>query len=524
MAEQTVLSNTKISLSSASMSDPSALPLLHFFVAFLLLCILSFAFLKKRYSRLRLPPGPPGLPILGHLHKLSLDPHKSLQSLSRTYGPLLFLKFGSLPVIVVSSPEMAKNILQKQDQNFAWRSPFVVHRVLHKYPTIAGSQPDPAWRSIRQICATQLFAPTKLKSFQPIILEEIRSLLRSIDADGHQKSCVRSKLHAASINIISRMTLGNKLQMNESNSAANASAHLTNLLVESIELSGFFNLSDYVPWLAWMDLQGCERKSKALGGKLQKVWTEIIDERRQYRNIVCPEREDTDFLDILLSAFEIKDPPLEYEKIAPILYDIFAGGTDTSAITVEWALAELISHPSKMKRVQDEIDEVVGNSRLVEPEDVQNMPYFQAVIKETMRLHPLLPFLVPHMAKAECRVEDFDIPANALTLINVWAIGRDEKVWGSALDFSPERFLGSDIDVRGRHFELLPFGSGRRACPGMLLGIINVNLMLACLRQAFVFEPNERLDKTEKFGIVMALANPLLIRASPRVPIHLLLE
>ncbi|KAH7445994.1 hypothetical protein KP509_01G031700 [Ceratopteris richardii] len=152
------------------------------------------------------------------------------------------------------------------------------------------------------------------------------------------------------------------------------------------------------------------------------------------------------------------------------------------------------------------------------------MPYFQAVIKETMRLHPLLPFLVPHMAKAECRVEDFDIPANALTLINVWAIGRDEKVWGSALDFSPERFLGSDIDVRGRHFELLPFGSGRRACPGMLLGIINVNLMLACLRQAFVFEPNERLDKTEKFGIVMALANPLLIRASPRVPIHLLLE
>ncbi|KAH7446038.1 hypothetical protein KP509_01G034400 [Ceratopteris richardii] len=144
---------------------------------------------------------------------------------------------------------------------------------------------------------------------------------------------------------------------------------------------------------------------------------------------------------------------------------IFAGGTDTSSITVEWALAELISHPSKMKRVQDEIDEVVGNSRLVEQDDVQNMPYFQAVIKETMRLHP------------ECRIEDFDIPANALTFINVWAIGRDENVWENPLDFSPERFLGSDFDIRGRHFELLPFGSGR---------------LLACLVQAFDFEPDER--------------------------------
>ncbi|KAH7446043.1 hypothetical protein KP509_01G034900 [Ceratopteris richardii] len=427
------------------MSDSSALLLLPFLAAFLVLWILSLAFLKKRYSRLRLPPGPPALPILGHFHKLSLDPHKSLQSLSRTYDPLMFLKFGSVPVIVVSSPEM----------------------------------------SIRQICTTQLFAPTKIKSFQPIILEEVRSMLRSIDAEGKQKSCARSKLHAASINIISMMALGKKLQMNESNSTANASSHLTSLLVESIELSSIFNISDWVPWLAWMDLQGCEQKSKVLGGKLQKVWTEIIDERRQYRNIVGPERRDTDFLDILISVFEAQDPLL-----LPLLADIFAGGTDTSSITVEWALAELISHPSKRKRVQDEIDEVVGNSRLVEQDDVQNMPYFQAVIKETMRLHPVIPFLVPRMAKQECRIEDFDIPANALTFINVWAIGRDENVWDNSLDFSPERFLGSDFDIPCRHFELLPFGSGRRVCPGMLLGITNVNLMLACLLQAFDFEPD----------------------------------
>ncbi|KAH7446041.1 hypothetical protein KP509_01G034700 [Ceratopteris richardii] len=305
---------------------------------------------------------------------------------------------------------MAKNILQKHDQNFAWRSLPVVQRVLHKYPSIALSQPDPAWRSIRQIYATQLFAPTKIKSFQPIILEEVRSMLRSIDAERKQKSCARSKLHAASSNIISIMALGKKLQMNESNSTANASSHLTSLL------------------------------------------------------------------------------------------DIFAGGTDTSSTTVEWALAELILHPSKMKRVQDEIDEVVGNSRLVEQDDVQNMPYFQAVIKETMRLHPVIPFLVPRMAKQECRIEDFDIPANALTFINIWAIGSDEN-----------RFLGSDFDIRGRHFELLPFG------------ITNVNLMLACLLQAFDFERDERLDKIEKFGFVMALANPLLLKASRRIPIHLII-
>ncbi|KAH7446047.1 hypothetical protein KP509_01G035300 [Ceratopteris richardii] len=483
---------------------------------------LSVALLSRRSRDIRLPPGPPALPILGHIHKLGPHPHKSLQKLSSTYGPLMFLRFGSRPLIVASSPEMAREILQKQDQNFSWRFEISVHKVLHSCSTIVFSQPGTYWRSIRQICAVELFAPMRLRMFQPIITEEVRSMLRSIDADGHHRICIRPKLYAASSNIISRMSLGKKLEDIGEKSSVNDSSYLTNLLVEVIHLVGVFNISDFVPWLAWLDLQGCEHKSKKLSVKLQKVWKNILDERRHYRKSRPSGQKDSDFLDTLLSASETKDLQITDENIRAILFDIFAGGIDTSAITVEWALAELISHPSKMKRVQDEIDQLVRASRLVQLEDIQCLPYFEAVIKETMRLHPVTPFLVPHMAKHDCRIGEFDIPANTQAYINVWAMGRDETIWKNPLDFSPERFLDSDMDIRGHHFELLPFGSGRRACPGMLLGINNVNMMLASLVQGFDFVADQKIDKAEKFGIVMSLESPLAVKASRRISSHLL--
>ncbi|KAH7388090.1 hypothetical protein KP509_16G056900 [Ceratopteris richardii] len=199
------------------------------------------------------------------------------------------------------------------------------------------------------------------------------------------------------------------------------------------------------------------------------------------------------------------------------MQNMFAGGIDTSAITVEWALAELLKHPHTLKKLQDELSSEVGSTRLVQESDVGNLPYLRAIVKETMKLHPVLPLLVPHTAKQQCQVNGYDIPSSTIAFVNVWAIGREPTVWENPLEFYPDRFLYSNIDLQGQHFELLPFGSGRRACPGLALGISNVYLMLANLVHVFDWAAVEELDLTEKFGIVCKLANPLVAKAVMRV-------
>ncbi|KAH7388096.1 hypothetical protein KP509_16G057300 [Ceratopteris richardii] len=197
---------------------------------------------------------------------------------------------------------------------------------------------------------------------------------------------------------------------------------------------------------------------------------------------------------------------------------MFGGRIDTSTITVEWALAELLKHRQILEKLQDELSSVIGSTRLVEESDVGNLPYLRAIVKETMRLHPVLPLLVPHTAKQQCQVDGYDIPSSTMAYVNVWAIGRDPTAWEKPLEFYPDRFLYSNIDLRGQHFELLPFGSGRRACPGLALGISNVHLILGNLVHAFDWEAVEEIDLTEKFGIVCKLANPLVAKAELRVP------
>ncbi|KAI5066811.1 hypothetical protein GOP47_0017339 [Adiantum capillus-veneris] len=434
----------------------------------------------------------------------------------------MYLRFGSIPVVVASSPAMARLILQTHGQIFAWRAQPAVPMYLYGCKDVLFSQPGPYWKLIRQICVTDLFGSKRLEACRPMIVDEVRAMLCDI-ADAPDKVHVRTKLYAATSTIISRMAIGKRLEEVATQSQADPSYNIVSLLLEVIHLLGLFNVGDYIPWLAWMDLQGCARKSKALSQKLQRVWQEVIDARRSerhHRGHITS--QEVDFLDVLLSAADRNDAQISDHNIQSILSDIYGGGIDTSTISIEWALGELITHPLIMKRVQEELDAVVGSSRLVHESDIRQMPYLRAVVKETMRLHPVLPLLVPHMASQQCQVSGFDIPLNAQAYINIWAIGRDPTIWDRPLEFCPERFLDSNIDVRGQHFELLPFGSGRRACPGMILGLNNVQVMLANLIHVFNWTVEDSLSLTEKFGIVLTLADPIIGKASLRVPKHIL--
>ncbi|MCO5612582.1 hypothetical protein L7F22_066850 [Adiantum nelumboides] len=288
------------------------------------------------------------------------------------------------------------------------------------------------------------------------------------------------------------MAIGKRLQEVATQSQADPAHNLVNLLLETLSLLVWFNVGDYISWLAWMDLQGCVRKSKAISVKLQKVWQEVIDARRSLlrHSMSGTAIQEVDFLDVLLSAAERDDARISDSDIQAVLSDMYGAGIDTSTISIEWALCELLRHPLIMKRVQEELKAIV-------------------------ELHL-------HTASQSCQVSGFDIPPNSHVYINVWAIGRDPNVWDKPLEFCPERFLDSNIDVHGQHFELLPFGSGRRSCPAMTLGLSNVHIMLANLIHVFDWTVEDKLSLSEKFGLVLTIADPITAKASLRVPKHLL--
>ena len=201
-------------------------------------------------------------------------------------------------------------------------------------------------------------------------------------------------------------------------------------------------------------------------------------------------------------------------------------GKDTIAIVVEWALAELIRNPKVQKKAQEELDRVIGPERKITEQDFSNLPYLQALVKESLRLHPPTPLMLPHRAKAHVKIGGYDIPKGSVVHVNVWALGRDPNVWQDVNEFKPERFLKEDVDIKGHDFRLLPFGAGRRICPGAQMGINLLTLTLGHLLHHFDwYPPNgvrlDEIDMTEKPGVVTYMSTPLQVNVVPRLPTKL---
>lgn len=383
---------------------------------------------------------------------------------------------------------------------------------------------------MRQLCVTDLFSNKRIEAFRSVREDEAALLLQSLLVDSRDGKIVSvlSRISSATTNMISRMSIGSSLSELASGCQASTD-NMKDILNEMISLSGVFNIGDFIPGLQWMDLQGYVRRMKTLNRKLKKAFHEIIDARRELRksdSIWSPE----DLLDVLLSVTQDRQRDvgnITDENIMAVLSDMFAGGTDTASVTTEWALAELLRQPTIMKTVQAELDSVVGNERLVQESDIASLPYLRAVVKETMRLHPVLPLLIPHESMEPCQIAGYQIPPKTRAFVNVWAIGRDPNSWEKPLEFWPDRFLQSDIDVRGQHFQLLPFGTGRRGCPAWKLGLLNVQLMLATLVHAFDWSlpilsdgSQMEVDLAETFGLTLLMEKRLLAMVVPRLPMH----
>lgn len=283
------------------------------------------------------------------------------------------------------------------------------------------------------------------------------------------------------------------------------------------------NLSDFFPGLRWMDLQGIKRNMEKDMGRALKIISELVKQRIEERkkgeeNV----NVNKDFLDVLLEQQnEGKDgaDELTEENLTVFILEMFFAGSDTSSNTLEWAMSELLRKPETMKKAKEEIYRVIGPNKKVEENDVEQLPYLQAVIKETLRLHPPATLLLPRSAMEETNFMGYVIPKNTQIWVNAWAIGRDPDAWEEPMMFKPERFLGSKIDYKGQHYGLIPFGSGRRICVGMPLAHRVLHLALATMLQYFDWELPENmspqdLDMSERLGILVRKLKPL--KAIPR--------
>ncbi|KAH7520687.1 hypothetical protein FEM48_Zijuj08G0171600 [Ziziphus jujuba var. spinosa] len=291
--------------------------------------------------------------------------------------------------------------------------------------------------------------------------------------------------------------------------------------LEGMHLLAVPNLADYIPPIARFDVQGLTKRLKKVSKAFDEFFEKIIDEHIQSKD----EDRTKDVVDVMLGFLGSYNSEYRMERtnIKAVILDLLLASIDATATAIEWALSELIKNQDIMKKVQKELENTFGMERIVEESDLESLEYLNMVVKETLRLHPAGPLLLPHAAMEDCTINGFHIPKNARIIVNAWAIGRDPNEWNDAEKFMPERFLGGDVDVRGHDFKLIPFGSGRRICPGMQLGLTVLRLVVAQLVHCFDWElPNgmspDELDMKEDFGIAIPRAKHLL--AIPTYRLH----
>ncbi|XWS49324.1 hypothetical protein CRYUN_Cryun13aG0154000 [Craigia yunnanensis] len=477
-----------------------------------LFCVSLLLLFLRRSSAHSLPPGPINLPIIGSLHRLGSHPNQSLFELAKIYGPLMTIRLGYVTTIIVSSAETAKQVLQTHEQTFSDRTvPDVVASQPNPESTLAWAVGDRRWRNRRRICSTQLFTVQRLNSLQHRRHQKIQQLIEHIQkqrVSGSQVN-VGQVAFATALNLISSTIFSMDIVDPEFSTAQ----EFKDLVWRIMEDSAKPNLSDYFPMIKRFDLQGIRKHIRRSYMRLHEIFDEMIDKRMEARASDSITRSD-DLLDVLLDQCEENGSDFSRQNIKPLILDLFIAGSDTSAITTEWAMAELFRKPEVLEKTRRELIEVIGSERDVKESDMDQLPYLQAVVKETMRLHPAAPLLLPYKAKNHAEICGYTIPKDAQVLVNAWAIGRDPKYWKDPFSFCPERFLDSSLDYRGRDFEYIPFGAGRRICPGLPLAVRMVHLMLASMIHSFDWKlplgiNPEDLDMEEQFGTTLKKAIPL---------------
>ncbi|XP_047319097.1 geraniol 8-hydroxylase-like isoform X1 [Impatiens glandulifera] len=485
-----------------------------FFYFLLPLALLQLlALVRRGRTTQRLPPGPISLPIIGNFFQLGNMPHRSLTRLAQTYGPIMSIKLGQMTTIVISSPTMAQEVMQKQDTSFS--NKFIPDAVracdAHKLSIIFQPIND-RWRNLRRLSYTHIFSSRVLDSTQHDRRRKVEELLTYIRKCCHEGKTVNVGRAAfrTSLNVLSNTLFSVDLADSEMDGSRDFKELVLNIMLEA----GKPNMVDYFPALRAIDPQRIRGRMSLYFLKLSTLFGQMIDKKMVMKTFL-KDIPKNDAMDVLLKISQEDTNEINKDQLVQMCMDFFVAGTDTTSSTLEWAMTEILRHPTCMKNAKNELKRIVCDGKQVEESDIDKLPYLQAIIKETMRMHPPAPFLIPRQVYTEIDLCGYTIPKGAQVLVNVWAIGRDPGIWESPMEFKPERFIDSKIDLRGQDFELIPFGAGRRICPGLSMAMRILLTMLGSLINSFDWKndgdvKSENLDVEEKFGITLHRANPLL--------------
>ncbi|XP_021748479.1 cytochrome P450 78A3-like [Chenopodium quinoa] len=451
-------------------------------------------------------PGPRGWPIFGSVGlKMGLAHHK-IAAMAKHYNSKRVMAFslGDTRMIVTCNADVAKEILNspvfvdRPDQESAYGLMF--NRSIGFAPY--GSY----WRTLRRISGTHMFSPKQIKAYEAQRSDIVSQMVQNIgDKNGSFK--VREMLRWASLGNMMGSVFGERNMKTE---------ELKEMVEEGYDLLGVFNLGDHLSWLSDFDFHNIRFRCSQLVPKVNRFVGRIIEEHR-----LDPAHVNRDFVDVLLSL-QHPDKLSDSDMIA-VLWEMIFRGTDSIAVLIEWILARLVIHPDIQSKIHDELDNIVGRSRAVTESDISSLVYLTAVIKEVLRLHPPGPLLSwSRLSIEDTLVDGCHVPAGTTATVNMWAIARDSDVWASPLEFQPNRFLVSgpnaDFSVLGSDLRLAPFGSGRRSCPGKMLGLTTVSFWVASLVHEFewVTSLDGEVDLSEELKISCEMANPLTVEVRPR--------
>ncbi|WZZ61387.1 hypothetical protein YC2023_061494 [Brassica napus] len=487
-------------------------------VMMILLCLISllcfFTVFKKPKDSSDLPPSPPSMPIIGHLHLLlSSLIHKSFQKISSNYGPLLHLRIFNVPIVLVSFASVANEIFKSHDVNISSRGlPPIDESLFFGSSGFFSAPHGDYWKFMKKLIVAKLLGPQAIERSRTILAEELERFYFDLLEKAMKKETVEIRREAMKFtnNSTCKMIIGRRCW--EENGEAE---RVRGLITESIALTKKVLFATLL-----------RKPLEKLGIPLFKK--EIMDISSRYNEVLESflvehetklekHHQGKDLMDVLLEAKE--DENAEYkitrDHIKSLFVDLVIAGSDPSRHATQWTMAEIINNPKFLERLREEIGSFVGETRLVQEMDLQNLPYLQATAKEGLRLHPP-GAIFARSSREGCKIRGFYIPVNTPLVVNVYALMRDPDSWEDPNEFKRERFLGSPRSgqehEREHALKYIPFGSGRGGCPGSNLACTIVGIAIGVMVQCFDWKiKSDKIDMEEApRALVLTMARPLM--------------
>ncbi|KAK9073157.1 hypothetical protein SSX86_007481 [Deinandra increscens subsp. villosa] len=467
---------------------------------------------RLKSNNLPLPPSPPSFPILGHLHLLKQPLHQTLLNMSQNYGPVMLLRLGVRQVVVVTSPSAVEECFTKTNDVMLANRPLLpsAQHFSYNYTTMGAAPYGDLWRALRRVAATELLSATRLDASAHLREHEVNLMCRRILKDSSHKVDFKSWSRDLWNNITTMAIMGKRYHGDEIHIwDLKQALKFREMMEELFKLIHTPSFGDFLPILRWVGFGNVEKKMIGLMKRVDEFLDDVILERRRVGS--C----NSEIMVDKLLALQEEEPELYTNQIIKgFILIMLVAGTETPYLTLEWGMSLLLNNPNAMETIKNEINTHVGPDRVLQESDLGKLNYLQNVIKESLRLYPTLPLLLPREASDNISIGGYLVPRGTMLIVNAWAIQRDPILWDEPDKFMPERFDTRSDDK----YKMLAFSAGRRGCPGTNLGYRILGLALGTLIQIFECEKIgiEEIDMSAFHGLSMAKLKPLQALCKPR--------